>query len=190
VFANWKLRAMWGTPLWSLLPLLLLATADIKPEALSRTRLVRATAVVALVLALAFVLPLSVGPYVYKPRKALFPGDMMGKAITSEWRQQTGEPLAYVVGDTWMAGNLAYYSPDRPSTLTDGDPHLSPWIDIGTLRRHGAVIVWEGENNLPDEYRQRFPDAVVQPAIKLRWHTSANVAPAVVHWAIVPPAQH
>ncbi len=189
VVFNWKLRAMWGTPLWFLLPLLLLATSNITDERLQRAPLIRATLIVGFVLAQAFVLPLTVGPYVYKPRKALFPGEMMGKTISSEWRQQTGRPLVYVVGETWMAGNMAFYSPDRPSTLTEGDERLSPWIDMQMLRRYGAVIVWEGENDLPDTYRQRFPSAIVQSAIKLPWHTRAKVPPAVVHWAIVPPAQ-
>jgi 4-amino-4-deoxy-L-arabinose transferase-like glycosyltransferase len=183
---NWKLRSMWGTPLWSLLPLLMLAaTTEVKDT--RRVPLLRATAIVALILAQAFVLPLTVGPYIYKPRKALYPGDMVGKVVTGEWRRQTNKPLFYVVGDTWMAGNVAFYSPDRPSTLTDADPHLSPWIDKRTLRRYGAVIVWEGKNELPDEYRAQFPDATMQSAIELPYRTSANVAPAVIHWAIVPP---
>lgn len=185
---NWKLRSMWGTPLWSLLPLLLLATGETK-HLPSRVPLLRATAIVALILAQAFVLPLTVGPYIYKPRKALFPGDMLGKVITGEWRQQTHKPLFYVIGDTWTAGNVAFYSPDRPSTLTDADPHLGPWIDMRTLRRYGAVIVWEGKNDLPDDYRKQFPDAIVFSALELRYRTRANVAPAVVHWAIVPPAE-
>ena len=189
VLFNWKLRAMWGTPLWFLLPLLLLATGDIKSERMKRVPLVLATLIVGFVLAQAFVLPLTVGPYVYKPRKALFPGEMMGKVVTEEWRHQTLEPLVYVVGDTWMAGNMAFYSPDRPSTLTDGDERLSPWIDMQTLRRYGGVIVWEGENDLPASYRSRFPSAIVQSAIKLPWRTQAKIPPAVVHWAIIPPSQ-
>jgi len=33
------------------------------------------------------------------------------------------------------------------------------------------------ESELPGEYRQCFPDAVVQPAIRLRWQTRANSKP-------------
>jgi hypothetical protein len=180
---------MWGTPLWSLLPLLLLATGNLKQASVSQPRLIRATAVVALILAQAFVLPLTIGPRIYKPRKALYPGEAMGKVVTGEWRRQTNKPLFYVVGDTWMAGNMAFYSLDHPSILTDADPHLSPWIDMRTLRRYGAVIVWEGGNDLPEDYRVQFPEALVQSAIQLPYHTNAKVSPAVIHWAIVPPAE-
>jgi hypothetical protein len=49
--------------------LLLLATSDISSERMKRAPLILATLIVAFVLAQAFMLPLTVGPYVYKPER-------------------------------------------------------------------------------------------------------------------------
>ena len=42
----------------------------------------------------------------------------------------------------WDGGNLAHYSPDQPQVLIDGEPRRAPWIDLGDLRKKGAVVVW------------------------------------------------
>ncbi|CAG9187022.1 hypothetical protein LMG23994_06503 [Cupriavidus pinatubonensis] len=42
--------------------------------------------------------------------------------------QEDDEALRYVIGDTWNACNVAFYSDDRPSTLfSHGGYRLSPW---------------------------------------------------------------
>lgn len=189
VALNWRLHSMWGTPLWTFLPLLL---AERKQPPLDLTR--RKTAAVGAVLmalyGLVFVASLVAEPYLYKqPRKALFPGREMAAQVTQTWHERTGEPLRYVVGNTWLVGNVAFYSSDRPSTFVDADLPLSPWVSLARLRESGAVIVWD-EPKMPAAYAAMFPQAEEQPALRLRWHTRAPVPDVVIHYAIVPPAPH
>jgi 4-amino-4-deoxy-L-arabinose transferase-like glycosyltransferase len=186
VIFNWQLLSMWGTPLWSFLPLLLLWSHRTPDLCRCRFKQVAMTSVSLMVLlALAFVVPLTAGPYLSgKPRKALFGGEQLGKAITQRWRQQVGAPLRVVVGDTWMAGNLAFYSPDHPSVLTDGNFSLSPWVSYNELRREGAVVVWEGPQP-PAAYYQLFPRMEMQEPVHVAWHTHAQVADVQVYWAIL-----
>lgn len=184
---NWQLLSMWGTPLWSFLPLLLLWSGRYSPTFAEGTRRVfRVAVVLMLLLGVAFVFPLTAGPYLsHKPRKALFGGEPLGKEITQRWHEQEGTPLRVVAGDTWLAGNVAFYSPDRPSVLTEGNLRLSPWVSEDELRRHGAVVVWEGVQ--PPTYAQLFPGMKMQPPIRVAWHTRARVAQSPVYWAIVSP---
>ena len=110
----------------------------------------------------------------------------MGQEITARWHQAEGIPLRVVIGDTWMAGNLAFYSPDRPSVLTDGNFSLSPWVNNDELRTQGAVVVWEGPQP-PQAYAQLFPQMKTQEPVPVAWHTHAHVANTPVSWAIIAP---
>jgi 4-amino-4-deoxy-L-arabinose transferase-like glycosyltransferase len=188
VLFNWRLLSMWGTPLWSFLPLLLLWSS----RDLRRIRFEQVAVAGVLLMALiggAFAVPLTAGPYLSgKPRKALFGGEQMGREITQRWQQEEGTPLRLVVGDTWMAGNLAFYSPDRPSVLTDGNFSLSPWVSPDELRTKGAVVVWEGPQP-PAAYSQLSSQMKIQGPVRVAWHTHAHVADTPVYWAIIPP-QH
>lgn len=186
VVFNWRLLSMWGTPLWSFLPLLMLwSNRDLRPIHCKQVA-VAAVLLMAL-LGVAFVLPLTAGPHFSgKPRKALFGGEQMGREITQRWRQAQGTPLRLVVGDTWIAGNLAFYSPDHPSVLTDANFSLSPWVSRDELRARGAVIVWEGPQP-PVAYSQLFSQMEMQGPVQVAWHTNAHVADTPVYWAIIAP---
>lgn len=184
---NWKLRSMWGASLWNLLPLILLIAAP-KMRANEQSSIRTSAIVLVAVMALGFVLPLTLGPYLYsKPRKALFGGETMARQITDTWRAATGRPLEVSVGDTWLAGNLAFYSKDRPAIFTDANPRFSPWITQESIRKSGAVIVWQDSSVLPELYRSKFPDAQIQAPVTTPWHTKKRLEPATVYWAIVPP---
>jgi hypothetical protein len=62
----------------------------------------------------------------------------------------------------WLAGNIAFYAPDRPSVFADADPAVSAWIDPAALAVAGAVLVWDAAG-----LRQRFPAAIGQIPVAL-----------------------
>jgi hypothetical protein len=66
----------------------------------------------------------------------------MAASLDSLWRERTGQPLTFVIGSTWIAGNLAFYGPDRPRVLIDGDFKLAPWVTPEALAKAGALLVW------------------------------------------------
>jgi len=83
----------------------------------------------------------------------VYPGREAADLITAQWRETYGTPLPCVVAPRTEACNLYYYSPDRPEVFFDGDPRLSPWIDVNKVRKTGAVMVWSKGNP------ERFFDA-------------------------------
>ncbi len=129
---------------------------------------------------------LSDAPLVTRERKAHFPGAMLAQAATGEWHRLTGKPLRYVAGDTWLAGNIGFYSPDRPSVFIDADLTRSPWIDTMALSRAGALLVWsvrrEGER-IPVRLANAFPEAIAQPTILPRG--TRHEIP--IGWAVILP---
>ena len=116
------------------------------------TRIVAAWAAVFAIFVVVFVANYSVLPFIdHRYRAVLFPGDALGATLTERFHAATGAPLRYVIGSMWDGGNLAHYSPDQPQVLIDGAPRRAPWIDLGDLRKKGAVVVWtQGDpRNLP-----------------------------------------
>lgn len=123
--------------------------------------------------------------------EASFPARELAQRITAEWRRRTGTPLAYVVGNKWVAGNVAFFSADHPMVLRDGDAAASPWIDPASLRRQGAVLVWDptrDNGELTMTLQQRFPAMEMQPTLTLPWATGARLPPLHLSWAILYPA--
>ncbi|MGV8867685.1 MAG: glycosyltransferase family 39 protein [Janthinobacterium svalbardensis] len=168
--AQRPLRAMWGAPLWLFLGLfiVLLLRPVITRQRLHCLR--RAWLLLLLFPMVYFVAEKKFGTAITGNEQAVnFPGNSLGQAINTRWRTMTGRPLKYVVGNTWTAGNVAFYARDRPSVIfSHGDQRLSPWAEAGDVRQAGAVIVWnvklEGAA-LPAYLASRFPGAVLQPSV-------------------------
>lgn len=102
--------------------------------------------------------------------KAHFPGALVARTVTDEWRRLSGRPLRYVVGSGWLAGNVGLYSADRPTVFVRADPRRNPWVDLHDLAEEGAVLIWSVEKDgadIPEELSRVFPAAVRQPVIEV-----------------------
>ncbi len=180
--------AMWGYPLWLFLGLWIVLQA--RPlDRLTLQRIVALWGAVTFCFAAAFAIHYGVLPrYRGTYYAVLYPGDALGREMSSRFRALTGQPLEYVVGDMWTGGNVSRYAPERPRVLIDGDPRRSPWIDLGDLQTKGAVVVWtDGANPrvVPRAYRAVAADAEVQPPFSLRPHVGGPVVQ--VGWAVLRP---
>ena len=129
----------------------------------------------------------------HKPLRVHFAGAALAQAVTAEWHKRYNVPLDYVIGDVWVAGNIAYYAPERPHVFLDANPAISPWINPDDVRHKGAVIVWcldhcghRGDLN-PDHLPELFPRLELQKPLTLPQQTSADTPAAVIGWAILPP---
>jgi 4-amino-4-deoxy-L-arabinose transferase-like glycosyltransferase len=172
-------RVMWAAPLLCFVGLLI--ATSIRPV-LTTARLRtfgRAWIVVLLLPALLFALDQLGRPALAgKENRTHFPGQQLGAEVTERWFAQTGKPLRYVIGDTWYAGNAAFYSDDRPSALfVHGGYRFNPWVSPEDLRKAGAVLVWDAENEgpgIPPIIAEQFPGAALQPEVPLQ-------GPASIH---------
>ena len=188
VISGRGLITMWGYPLWLFLGLWVVITIG---PALARARLSRialAWSIVTALYAVAFVVQYGALPFFdHRYRASLFPGDRLGAEISTRFRAETGQPVAYVIGSMWLGGNISRYSAERPRTLIDGKPERTPWIDLADLRRRGAVVIWsDGDRGrVPESYAPLAPDAEVQPPLTLpmRWGNGEMT----FGWAIVRP---
>ena len=180
--------SMWGYPLWLYVGLWIVMAARVPLDTARLRRTVAAWAAVFAVFAVVFLVNYSVLPlFDHRYRAVFFPGDRLGEALTERFHAATGAPLHYVIGSMWDGGNLAHYSPDQPRVLIDGKPARTPWIDLGDLRRRGAIVVWtEGDPNvLPPEFAAITPNAELGAPFDLPMRRGTGAVH--VGWAILRP---
>ncbi len=196
---GFKIHDMWGAPFFNFAGLW--ALVKFYPNgARVRMRFVCAWVIIFFAAIFGFVTNNILSPYISnKGLRVHFPGQAMSQHITAAWHQRFSTPLAYVIGDTWPAGNMAYYAPERPHVFLEADTGISPWINVDDLKQKGGVVVWcplhrqlkiekpQAEDSQPKYIKEHFPNAEIQPTLTLGKQTEADVPPSVVEWAIIPP---
>ena len=196
-----QLRAAWGMPLWSALGVLVLFCLDTRPGPLMLKRAALGCALFAVINVLLALAEGVAGPYVKaKGFRTHFPGRLLATRAAEAWDRRFAVPLGLVAGERWLAGNVAFYAPSRPSVLTDGglgsatlDETACPWTSIADFKKQGGVLVWSVDREgvaLPPELKAHFPDAEVLPTLTLPWQTVAPVTPTRIGLAIVAPGSH
>ncbi|MDE3061204.1 MAG: glycosyltransferase family 39 protein, partial [Pseudomonadota bacterium] len=179
-----NLDSMWGTPLWGTLGLVFMLNARPAVDNETIRRFVKIWSVM-------FLLALTVFGVqtVAKPGSSQFPGKDIAAALTSRWHDRFHRKLTIVGGSLWFAGNVGFYSDDRPHMFVDLDTNKSEWLTADDLRREGGIIVWQvdGSGFLP-AWRRQFPYAEIQPELDFPWAFRKDKPPFRLGWAIVPPA--
>jgi 4-amino-4-deoxy-L-arabinose transferase-like glycosyltransferase len=180
--------AMWGYPLWLFVGLWIVMVARTTFDTERIARVGAAWATIFVIYVVVFAVNYAVLPFIdHRYRAVLFPGDALGASLTQRFRDATGTPLSYVIGTMWDGGNLAHYSPDQPQVLIDGAPVRTPWLDLGDLRKKGAVVVWtQGDpTKLPAQFAAVAADATIGAPFDLPMRRG----PGSVHvgWAILKP---
>ena len=193
-----QLREIWGSPLWTYVPLLLLLVLKID-DAPSAWRWSWTLCGVVAVGFVVFALVKNYGEPIWdgQPGRIHFAGQELATEATRRYVARYGEPFPVAVGECWLAGNVSCYAPQRPSMYSSGsvgycylDPKTAPWITEDEIRRRGAVLLWDaGElgDELPDILRIRFPNAETQPPIVLTYPRLPNVPPGRIGLAFQPP---
>jgi hypothetical protein len=107
------------------------------------------------------------------------------------WHDQYHTSLKYVAGSRWLAGNIAFYSSDRPQVWVDWDRRISPWIDGKKLKREGAIFVWdltEDQKVSEEEVKTRFPQMTPSRLYKFAWLRNKNAPLIEMKVSFLPPA--
>ncbi|MBD8891990.1 glycosyltransferase family 39 protein [Roseibium litorale] len=185
-------KQMWGTPMFVLSGLI--AVWFLRP-ALSllseRRALYAAIAVQAIFLGIAAGQAVLEPLWKTKATRIHYPGKEIAQFLESEWQSRMGTPLAYVAGEMWSTANITLHGVDRPEMLLDGDPALSPWINVQDLRKRGLMLVWTGRDSLkaPGHLARFYPDAEADGSQDFSFGRSAAIPPVTLNWKIVPPDQ-
>ena len=195
------IRTMWATPFWNFIGLW--AVFYFQPDFSSKNfrRFIGLWSFIFIAGLVGFFSIEALGPYVtHKAKRINFSGQRFAEQISKIWHQRYHQPLRYVVGDTWIGGNIAYYAGDRPHLLTDGDYKISPWVTPQEIKKHGGIIVWCGTHcdiqdqggrqdqvPTPAYIHTAFPQAEIQPPMIFPQKIGAPVPSAMVEWAVVPP---
>jgi hypothetical protein len=119
-----------------------------------------------------------------------FPGDRLAAVVTDTWHRETHQPLAYVVGDFWLAGNVIFFSADSPRLFHDASLRYSPWIEVADVRRRGAVLLWPAPDGdaEPEPMREMFPGLERRAPLVIRETTLRGEREWRIGWALVRPA--
>tara|TARA_B100002051_G_scaffold221467_1_gene215458 strand:+ start:89 stop:1417 length:1329 start_codon:yes stop_codon:yes gene_type:complete len=110
VISGAKIRTMWMTPFYLYIGLLFvyLFKNQINLNKLNN-------------FFISFIFLFLFSPFVYgyislskDDKRTDYPGKQIAKKVQFEWDQNFDEPIAFVIGDEWKAGNLSYHLESRP----------------------------------------------------------------------------
>ena len=195
IITGMKIRSMWGMPLFTWLPLLLILIHNHISITLSIPKLIRQWGYIQTFFIFVFITELFILPAMGKVKtRQHFPGQTVADTISEQWKIIIkGKPLEYVVGSTWLSSTLAFYSSYQPSVITDFNFRKSPWATMQDLQQNGGVVIWDKnnlrENNYYLNHLANLSEVKIQPAIAFRWQTHTQPDDIIeLAWAIIPPS--
>ncbi|MBI1340558.1 hypothetical protein GC169_10185 [bacterium] len=192
LIAGFRIKAAWLAPFWTFAPLAAFLLFRVDAHA-ARWRGGRTVVVVMAALGLVAYLGVNTfRPYLqHKPMRIHFPGAALAEQVDAAWRERFDTPLKVVIGDTLAAGSAAHYSAFEPMVRVGDVETDNPWAPEAMVQASGAVILWDAGrfgDALPPEIAARRPTAQITRIVTLPHQTGADVPPARIGIAIVPPA--
>jgi 4-amino-4-deoxy-L-arabinose transferase-like glycosyltransferase len=183
-----KLRAGWGEPLLSLWGIMLLAWL---PPNLTSMKFYRTLAAVFCLMVATLVGYAWALQRADEPSSANFPGNIMARSLTREWHETQHSALPYVVGPRWLAGNIAFYSPDHPEVYMECNPAANAWIDENKILQQGGIFVWDDEPDYLEMRRKmeaRFGKLLGKPKVMhFSWLRKPGMKPVEISVAYLSP---
>jgi len=186
-----RMVALWGSPMWTFLPLLLLLAFE--PVAGTSVegyrRLARRCVACGAVLLAAFgVAKVFHSETSGRLTRVQYPARELAREVDRRWAEVSPEPLRMIGGDWWTAGMAAAYGEHWPHVYPDLRPDWAPWTSDDAFRRSGGVILWPGSDpHGGAPFLERFPDAVIQEPIDLHAPGFFRDLSTRIGIAILPP---
>jgi Dolichyl-phosphate-mannose-protein mannosyltransferase len=184
-------RGMWGTPMLSLLGLLVIALVPARLDQAMLKRIAIAAGSILVIMPLIYIADTLIEPRLTgHPKRQGWPQAEMNRRFQALWTQQTGKPLRIVAGDFWTGGLVALSPGDMPSIFTNGNFDTAPWITPERLKREGALLIWQVGDPAAGIPLDLAPIAgSSQPHIeRFQWPLFTDAPPLLIGYAIVPPA--
>ncbi|MBN2675994.1 MAG: glycosyltransferase family 39 protein [Alphaproteobacteria bacterium] len=149
-----KLKTMWGVPLFGLFPLFFFTYFNIQITKTSKWFL-------SIFITLVLVSYIGITLF-HISKRSHFPGRELAENNYKLWGK---EPLLFVGGDMWLAGNVAMYHPQgtlRPKTFVEMNPNKNPNLDLNDFKTNGGIIFAFSKKEL-ETYLKDFPNAKILP---------------------------
>jgi hypothetical protein len=127
--------------------------------------------------------------YAGREARSTFPGPTIAAEMNAIWKKHVPEsPLALVVSDTWLGGNIAVNTGPAVEVFINAEYAESPWLDPATALDCGALIVYsrltKGEPG--EALKKLFHQADWQGVTAVQW-SSQKSSVIDLHWALIPP---
>lgn len=192
IFLGAGLRDMWGTPMYSLSGLLILAWLPGRFDASSLRRITRFATTLLILVPIAYAAIAATRPtWNDEPGRIQWPQAEIAKDLTRRFEDAIGAPLRILAGPPWEAGLVALTAPSRPSVMLEGSSVRAPWVDRAELDRHGFLAVWVPELGPSDSLAALLDDYGVTAAdrqeAEYSWSPRASARPVRIGYAIVRP---
>jgi len=190
LFFGLKLRAAWGQPLLSFWGIILIVL--MQPQ-ITKSGIIKFSILFSLLGTIVIGLYSSALLHPTKPKTANFPGKEISDKVTKVWHEKYNSSLKYTAGGRWLAGNIAYYSNDKPEVFIDYDKKKNTSVDHDNLKKHGAVFVWDLtklNRRLEEPYekvKERYPELLPPEKVQFAWQGNLNLEHAEILVAFLPP---
>lgn len=180
------LRDMWGTPMWNLSGLIVVAF--LSPLSTEKwQRLLRSVAgFIVIVACLALLNNLVVSHYTHKPGRTQWPDNAMAADLDAQWQKYTHRPLHLIAGDSWIAGLVALHTQGHPDVFIKGDRRFSPWVTPTEIKQDGVLLLWAGAISQEPGELKSLGSPLVKGHSSYSWPHSSHV-PLSISWAIIAP---
>jgi len=190
------LRPSYGAPFWVFVGLWLLLRLQTKTTSQSFRQTAALVIVIELLIVAGFIATFYMGKqaaFVYYPMRAL------GTTCSQIWDSRfPNDNCLYVAGiddgftgrsNCGLIGFAAYSMSGKPSAILA----YGTWANDDDLNRKGGMIIWErenGEKDIPESLRQRFPNAEVLPeAPELPYKVGRKPHVLKLGIAVIPPPE-
>lgn len=181
IITGHKLRDMWGMPYLTFIPPYLISLVQAHEKNIPRF---------ARIAAALFFLPLLAVPLnlhlAAKPLRIHFPGTGLSRQAHAIWEKEARAPLVYVIGESWLAGNIALYAPNfhnRPHVWIDGKKTTSPWINPDDVNAKGALVIWKEGKEPP----VLIPSEAPQGALRFPFLLPRSDSSVTINYAVLKP---
>ena len=188
VLTGIKLHIMWGSALFSLWGILFIGFFQ---PVLTTKKIYQFFTMLFLLSILALTGYLLSMHWAKNKSSAHFPGQTIANTLIANWEQRYHRPLAYVIGNRWLAGNVSFYSDQHPIVFIDADIRLAPWLNLADVDKKGALFIWDADkygNSIPSNYKFFTSTRNYVTEIKtFTWQKAQKEQPVKIGVLFLPP---
>ena len=188
------LKAMWGTPMFNFMGLLVLYFVGGRLNEVRSRRVIISTLVLLPLIGTLYVIQ-----HIYradmsdKPMRTLWPQSEIAIELRTDYESQEGVPLKIVAAPYWLGGLIASSSEEQLRVSVEGDLLKSPWVSDQDISESGVLVAWLAGQALP----QSMTDLIAKQGFSLSdaqlkefiWHRSKADKPIQIEYIVIPPFQ-